>query len=82
MCSLVSVAQDLIRKDWSCQFRHVFREANRVADALADLAFQFPLGLSVLSSPPPVVAKALLDDARGRTTPRLVVVQPFSESNE
>ena len=49
---------------------------------VVDLAFQFPVGLSILSSPPSVVGELLFDYVRGLTTPRLVVVQPCPESNE
>ena len=46
LSSLVTLVKGFLGRDWLCQARHVFREANSVADALASFAFSFPLGLS------------------------------------
>lgn len=69
---LVSRGHDLLRRDWSMQFRHIFREANRVADFLASFAFSFPLGRHILGEPPDVVSVFLVSDRLGQTTRRLV----------
>ncbi|CAN1182674.1 Putative ribonuclease H protein At1g65750, partial [Linum perenne] len=37
--------QELLRRDWEVNIRHVFKEGNRAADFLADTGFRFPLGV-------------------------------------
>ena len=70
--SLVFMAQGLLSRDWVIQFRHVFREANCVADNLASYAFSFLVGCLVLDEPHSEVALSLLNDVSGSATPRFV----------
>lgn len=46
-------------------FNHVFREQNRLADALAKLALRGQCGLHIYDSTPPALQDAVLDDQRG-----------------
>ncbi|KAL8162024.1 hypothetical protein V2J09_013513, partial [Rumex salicifolius] len=70
---LISVAS-FLRRDWEIQFRHIFREGNRVADALATLAFDFPVGITCFVSPPISVFFFVSEDSRGVCFPRKVPV--------
>ncbi|KAL8159786.1 hypothetical protein V2J09_001323 [Rumex salicifolius] len=72
LSSLVLACQSFISRDWVVQFRHCYREANRVADHLASLAFDFPAGCHVFSSPIASVISLLSDDDRGVSLSRLV----------
>lgn len=72
--SLVVQCQGSICRDWIVQFRHIYREANHVADFLASFALSFPLGFHVLESPPVGSSSLLFDDARGVSTPRFVAL--------
>lgn len=42
----------MLARDWSIDWKHVYREANRAADWHANFAMTLPLGLSTLSEPP------------------------------
>ncbi|KAL8151867.1 hypothetical protein V2J09_021675 [Rumex salicifolius] len=72
LSSLVLACQSFISRNWVVQFRHCYREANRVADHLASLAFDFPAGCHVFSSPIASVISLLSDDDRGVSLSRLV----------
>lgn len=72
LASLLSLARSFLCRDCDVQFRHTFREANRVADALASIAFGFPLGLSILEEPLGPVLSLLSDDVRRVCFPRLI----------
>lgn len=67
--SLVSQCQNFLKKDWHVQVRHMFHEANCVADRLACLCFSFPLGLHVLSALSEGISFPLFDDVRDRAIP-------------
>lgn len=49
---------------------HVFREANRVADGLANLAFAFSLGFQSFDVAPLDIAMLLNEDVDGPLRPR------------
>src|ERR1044072_4545311 len=49
-------------KDWEVKFVHVYREANRVADCLANMARSLPLGVHVLRDPPASCRDLLFSD--------------------
>ena len=72
--SLASRVKGLISRDWFCQARHIYREANFVADALASFALCFPLGLYFLADLPECVLEFISSDIRGRATPRTVLL--------
>ena len=57
----------LVREGWVREVRHIFREGNQCADFLANMAQSYPVGLSVLCTPPPGLLPLLEADARGRT---------------
>lgn len=49
---------------------HVFREGNAVADRLANLGHQAPVGTTILQDSPPDVRLLLSRDKSGHTVPR------------
>lgn len=52
----------------------MYREANRLADGLANYAFLLPLGFHLLESALPFVESFVGDDARGTAFPRHIRV--------
>ena len=69
---LVRLCHGFIAKDWIVRVTHVYREANRLADGLANYVFTLPHGLLLLDSCPEDVTLVLVEDVNGVTTPRNV----------
>ncbi|KAG7579838.1 Ribonuclease H domain [Arabidopsis thaliana x Arabidopsis arenosa] len=67
---LVRLCYGFISKDWIVRISHVYREANRLADGLANYAFSLPLGFHSFVSMPDCVCSILATDASGATTSR------------
>lgn len=67
---LVRLCHDFISKDWMVRISHVYREANRLSDGLANYAFDLPLGFHGFESVPDVVHSILLEDVSGAAFPR------------
>ncbi|XVE96968.1 hypothetical protein REPUB_Repub02eG0269900 [Reevesia pubescens] len=62
---LILECKQLINRQWDCKLQHVFREANRSADILANLAFSRCWGFEELVSPPGSVVQQMNDDLYG-----------------
>ncbi|KAI5352942.1 hypothetical protein L3X38_005834 [Prunus dulcis] len=60
-----------VEKEWCCSVKHIFREQNFVADSLASMSHDLPLGLHVLDW---CGFELLAADARSLAHPRMVVV--------
>lgn len=56
---------DLLRKPWCVRFVHVYREANKCADWLANYAITMPVGMHVLDAAPLGRSSLLLADIIG-----------------
>ncbi|KAG7533030.1 Ribonuclease H-like superfamily [Arabidopsis thaliana x Arabidopsis arenosa] len=69
---LVRLCYGFLSKDWIVRISHVYREANRLADGLANYAFSLPLGFHSFVSRPDFVHSVLLEDLSGSTRPRNV----------
>lgn len=69
---LARLCYGFISKDWIVRISHVYREANRLADGLANYAFTLPLGFHFFHSSPDVVDSVRLEDTSGTSCPRLV----------
>ena len=69
---LVRLCYGFISRDWLVKFSHVYREANRLADGLANYAFSLPFGLHYFESAPEHVAPVLLEDCNGMSRTRRV----------
>jgi len=59
---LVRLCHGFLSRDWLVHVTHVYREANRLADGLANYAFSFPLWFHLLDVAPPFVASFVEDD--------------------
>ncbi|KAG7567714.1 Ribonuclease H domain [Arabidopsis thaliana x Arabidopsis arenosa] len=69
---LVRLCHGFFTRDWLVRINHVYREANRLADGLANYAFLLPLGLHLFETCPEAVLLILLEDANGIAIPRAV----------
>ncbi|KAG7556617.1 Ribonuclease H-like superfamily [Arabidopsis suecica] len=69
---LVRLCYGFISKNWIVRISHVYREANRLADGLANYAFSLPLDFHSLISTPDCVNSIMLEDTRGSSYPRHV----------
>ncbi|KAG7534372.1 Endonuclease/exonuclease/phosphatase superfamily [Arabidopsis thaliana x Arabidopsis arenosa] len=69
---LVRLCYGFLLKDWTVRVSHVYREANHLADGLANYAFTRPLGLHLFASCPESMLGCLAEDARGSAYPRRV----------
>ncbi|AAF19536.1 F23N19.5 [Arabidopsis thaliana] len=69
---LVRMCHGFLSRDWIVRIGHVYREANRLADGLANYAFDLPLGYHAFASPPNSLDSILRDDELGISVPRLV----------
>ena len=59
---LVRMCYGFISRDWSVQISHVYREANHLADGLANYAFSLPFDLHFFEVVPESVVSVLLED--------------------
>ena len=71
---LVRMCHGFLNKDWEVHIVHVYREANRLADGLANLAFSLPFGFHRFDEVPIEVAVLLQEDVVGPFRPRQVIV--------
>ncbi|KAG7559018.1 Reverse transcriptase zinc-binding domain [Arabidopsis thaliana x Arabidopsis arenosa] len=69
---LVRLCHGFISKDWTVRIDHVYREANCLADGLANHAFTLPLGFHFFVSAPTEVVSIVRDDVLGSTRPRMI----------
>ncbi|KAG7559686.1 Reverse transcriptase domain [Arabidopsis thaliana x Arabidopsis arenosa] len=74
---LVRLCHGFLTRDWIVRISHVYREANRLADGLANYAFTLPLGIHLFEVAPSVVETILLEDSRGTSFPRSVRLYNF-----
>ena len=59
---LVRLCHDFLSRDWIVRTGHVYREANRLADGLANYAFTLHWGYHAFASPPSTLNSILKDD--------------------
>jgi hypothetical protein len=71
---LIKRIRALLQEDWEVNISHVFREANRCADALANMGSAGSTELVLYDYPPSEVALVAFDDFRGVSLPRLISV--------
>ncbi|CAA7060940.1 unnamed protein product [Microthlaspi erraticum] len=71
---LVLLCHGFISKDWLVRISYVHREANRLANGLANYAFSLPLGFHSFASVPDVVRSLFLEDSSGVASLRQVIV--------
>ncbi|XLT87235.1 hypothetical protein HN873_008988 [Arachis hypogaea] len=71
--SLIRSIKELLVKMEDVEVRHIYREANFCADALAKLGQEHELGIKFWEQPPPCLFHHLLADASGMKFSRIVV---------
>jgi len=69
---LVRLCQDFLSKDWTVRISHVYREANSLADGLANHAFSLPLGFHFFDVVPISVVSLFSEDNNGHVRLRQV----------
>ncbi|CAA7022190.1 unnamed protein product [Microthlaspi erraticum] len=69
---LVCLCHGLISRDWIVRISHVYREANRLADGLANYASSLSLGFHLFDFVSDIVNPILLEDIVGVSFPRRV----------
>ena len=70
---IVSI-QQMMRKEWSVQIVHCYREANRVIDRMANLAHDPEVkeeGMRIYQDPPTCCRAELAADMKGVSFPRM-----------
>ncbi|KAB5560806.1 hypothetical protein DKX38_005763 [Salix brachista] len=72
--SIISCCKMKIHDHWCCTIKHIYREQNTVADALATRSYNLDLGLHVYEEAPNFLKDILFVDARGIVRPRSVVL--------
>lgn len=50
--ALVAAVRQFISRNWQISITHIYREANSVADFMANMAHAYPHGLHLFSNPP------------------------------
>ncbi|CAL9006302.1 unnamed protein product [Prunus brigantina] len=70
--SVINCCKMKIQEDWCCSVKHIFREQNCAADALAVKSYDFDPGLFVFLEAPAFLSEILAADVRGVARPRLV----------
>ena len=71
---LVRLCYGFLVKDWTVRICHVYREANSLADVLANYVFSLLLGVHIFFSVLLCVKTIMRDDVDGTTFPRQVRV--------
>lgn len=69
---LILSIQEMLKRDWNVDLKHIYREVNSAADALANYAHSLPLGLYIFSSPSAFINLFVWHDMYGVAYPRLV----------
>lgn len=72
--SIVQSIKELLGRDWMVNLKHVFREANKSADRMANFATSLPLGCHIFDNPIPGILPLLLQDISGASFPRFGVM--------
>jgi len=73
---LLQRCSNLLRKEeWEVKITHCYREANQVADILANKGVDGTLGVTKYQSPPVEIREALYADVVGVSWPRHVKIQ-------
>ena len=69
---LVRLCHGFLTRDWLVRIVHVYREANRLADGLANLAFSLPFGFHRFDVVPLEFVSLIREDVDGLLQPRQV----------
>lgn len=69
---LIWSIKEFLKRDWHIRINHIYREANYVADHMANLTLSFSLGLYMFMISLESVKPLLFHDMYGVAYPRLV----------
>lgn len=72
--NLLFNCKELLSRNWDVSVIHAYREANRVADCLANLSLQQGYGLQTLEVAPHDFQDLVIDDILGVSFPRAIYV--------
>jgi hypothetical protein len=72
--SLIKKIKALLNYSWNVRIIHVYREANRCADILANIGCVSATNTIVYDHPPQELIQVLADDCRGVAFPRLIAL--------
>ncbi|KAH9788525.1 reverse transcriptase domain-containing protein [Citrus sinensis] len=72
--ALVVAIWDLLDRNWQVCLTHIYREANSVADFMANMALSLPNGMHFFTSPPVGIYSVILQDMIGVAKPRIVPI--------
>ncbi|KAK7267371.1 hypothetical protein RIF29_20042 [Crotalaria pallida] len=70
--SIVTQIRKLLHLPWQVSVQHIYREANKCADAMANIGCNSDWGISFFDNPPPQVASLMLFDVMGGSSPRFI----------
>jgi hypothetical protein len=68
----------LLDMDWLVEIAHIYREANKCVDALANIGCSLDYDIMYFDSCPSQISEIYEKDRVGNTTPRLILVHFFS----
>jgi hypothetical protein len=69
-CALVKRIRSLLNGTWEVKVIHIYREANRCANMLANMGSEGISGIEFYANPPPRVVQIVEDDFGGVSFPR------------
>ena len=72
--SIISCCKMKIHEPWCCAIKHIYREQNVAADALAARSYNLGYGLHVYDEVPDFLEDILAADARGIVRPRAIIL--------
>ena len=72
--ALVVAVRDFFNRNWQVCLTHIYREANSVADFMANMAHSLPNGMHLFTSPPVGIYSIILQDMIGVAKPCVVPI--------
>ena len=72
--AIVVIVRELLSRNWQISITHIFREANLVADFMANMTHSVSHGLHLFTSPTVGIYSIILQDMFGVAQPRIVPV--------
>ena len=72
LSTIIEMIKELMRRDWSIQIDHIYREANSAVDFLATHALRLPVGVYFFNYVPLGLSSILYSDMCGVAHPHFV----------
>ncbi|XP_028790928.1 uncharacterized protein LOC114746813 [Neltuma alba] len=67
---LTDILQELVRREWSLEFNHTYREGNHCADMMAKMSLSSSQVWTMWEAPPSGILRILQEDVEGIGVPR------------